>query len=122
MGVYTQDAAGALADVTAAGGTGTWTRRTETVAESTGLSTETLVSIAGSVLELMSGQSDLFDTAKLTRDQGRLLMFTPSTAGSEIQVGDEIVWPSGGSTWIARAVKHLRPDGITILSYAVVSA
>lgn len=101
----------------------TFTRRTRTIAESTGLSSETETTIEGSCMELMSGQNDLYESAKLTREQGRLLMFTPTAYGDTIEVGDEVEWPEdSGDVFSAKAVKHLRPDGVVILSYAVVAA
>ena len=118
MSLYAQDAAGALADVSTAGTAVTFTRRTQTISETTGLSSESVSTIAGYAIEKSSGESDVYEALSLVRAANPLLLVTPTTFGSEIQVGDEVTW--AGATHTVKSVRHIRPDGTPILSFCVV--
>lgn len=104
----------------------TFTRRTLTIDSVTGLSSETVTTIAGSAFEKSSGENDLLETAKLTRVNGRVLGFTPTDYDIDAVIlpGDTVEWPEGsGQEFTVRASRHVRPDGYgPVLSFAAVSA
>jgi hypothetical protein len=99
----------------------TVTRRTITQDPVTRVASEVVTTITGAAFEKSSGEADAYAALSLVRSQAPLLLFTPTTYGDEVQVGDTLVWPEGGTTYTVRSARHLRPDGFVILSYLVVS-
>jgi hypothetical protein len=99
----------------------TVTRRTQMHDEATGLTSEVVTTITGSAIEKSSGEADVYAALSLMRAEAPLLLFTPTTYGDEVQIGDTLQWPESGTTYTVRSARHLRPDGVVILSYLVVS-
>lgn len=99
----------------------TFTRTTMTVDETTGIPTPTVSTITGSAIEKSTGEDDAYQLIGLTRGEAPLLFFTPSTYGAQVAAGDVVQWPENGDTFVTRKVRHLRPDGVIIASYVVIS-
>lgn len=91
---------------------GTYNPETDT---ETGGSSTTIV---GSAFAKMSGAEEIFGAGTIITESQRLLLFTPTTYGQYPVQGDTVVWE--GLTWNVRKVKTLAPDGVAILSYALV--
>lgn len=99
----------------------TFTRKTMSVDETTGIVTPTLTTITGSAIEKTTGEADAYQALGLTRAEAPLLFFTPTTYGDRVMPGDTVQWPENGTTYTVRSARHLRPDGVIIASYVVVA-
>lgn len=95
----------------------------DTVVEdiTTGLVTRVVTTITGSAIELSRGEGGAYDALGLVVGDDPLLLFTPDTYGATIQVGDRVGWPTAATQYTVRHVRHLRPDGVTIYTYAIIS-
>lgn len=99
----------------------TFTRTTMTVDETTGITTPTTSTITGSAIEKTTGEADAYQSLGLTRAEAPQLFFTPTTYGDQVAAGDVVQWPENGDTFTVRSARHLRPDGVVIASYVVIS-
>lgn len=70
-----------------------------------------------------TGDPDQYRELGLIQGQALTLLFTPTTYGDRIDVGDECEFPEGsGARYTARACEHLDPDGFgPIVTTVVVS-
>lgn len=120
MTAYAAEAAGALADIKAAGAAVTFSRRVPgTYDESTGLtSSSTLTSVAGYAMRVR-GNPKTLDRLSLKESEAPTLLFAPSTSGSVPLPNDSVSW--GGVTYIARDVDEVSPDGTAIIAKVVVA-
>jgi hypothetical protein len=102
----------------------TFTRRTVTMDESTGQTTETTSTITGGAIQVR-GRPDTYRALSLIESSAPTLLFTPTTynlhAGSDefVMPGDEVTW--AGETYTARDVSPVAPDGFVIAARIVVT-
>ena len=117
---YTADAAGALADVTAAGSAVTFTKITPGVYNAaTDTWTDAVdLTVTGYAIEV--GKNPLiYQALNLILSDAPTLLFTPTTYGAAPALGATVVW--GGISFTVRSIVNLAPDGTVILSRCVVS-
>lgn len=120
MSVYTQDHAGALADVKAAGAAVTFTLENPgTLDEATGLYTSASSTTVSGYAVRDRGNPKTYESLSLKQSEAPTLFFTPSTFGSLPLPGYTVVW--GSVTYTVRDVEPLAPDGTAIGAYVVVA-
>ena len=81
-------------------------------------STPTTTTITGSAIEVR-GDPETYKALSLIESEAPTLMFAPTTYGDEIEPGYTVSWSN--VTYTVKSVRHLRPDGVCILSYAVIA-
>lgn len=117
---YTDDATGALADLTDAGASVTFTQQTPGVYDAatdtfTGAAT---VTVAGSAVEI-PGDPDTYAALELVLLQARTLLFSASTYAALPALGASVTW--GSAVFTVRSVDSVAPDGNAIISTIVVA-
>lgn len=118
MGKYASEHGSALADVTEAGTSVTFTRGTGTYDEATGLVTPGSTSITGSAIQVQ-GDPDTYKALTLIESSAPTLFFTPGTYGDLPSEGDKVTW--AGAVHTVRDVAPLRPDGVAIAARVVIA-
>jgi hypothetical protein len=100
----------------------TFTRRSQSF-DTDGNSTESVTTIEGEAIQI-SGKPATYARLGLSASQAPTLLFTPENyelrawSNEFVLPGDEIEW--AGSTFIARDVETLAPDGYVVLGWIVV--
>lgn len=118
---YTDDATGALADLTDAGASVTFTQQTPGVYDAatdtfTGAATTT---VTGSAIEV-PGNPDVYAALELIKLETRTLLFAASIYGNgRPALGMFVTW--NGATFTVRSVDAVAPDGKPIISTIVVA-
>lgn len=118
---YTTDHAFALTELAANGAAVTFTRTTNGYDAATGLVTPTDTTITGQAIQVRLGGAALerFRALGLVVEDGRRLVFAPTTLGQQPSVGDRCTW--SGDVLTVRDVELVAPDGEAIIAYVTVA-
>ena len=116
---YEADHAGALADVTEAGAAVTFTNASPgTYDAATGVwVTPVETTVTGYAIRTR-GNPDDYRELSLVESKAPTLLFTPDTFGEVPDLGYTVVW--SGTTFTAKMVTPLEPDGNAILARIVI--
>lgn len=114
---YVAEHAGALADLTAAGGQITFEfTRTDYDSATDTSSNPVTVGIAGQAIEV-DGDKDTYRRLELTHETGVTFFFSPTTIGEVPLAGYSALWNGKRVTVLER--KAFAPDGIAIAATVV---
>ena len=120
MTQYAADAAGAYADLLAAGQAVTFTKQVPgTVDPATNrLSGASTVAVAGAAVRA-KGNLLQYQALELVVTEAATLLFAPQTVGQLPPLGASVAF--GGVTYVVRYIDPVAPDGTALLSRIVVS-
>jgi hypothetical protein len=118
---YTTDHAFALTELAANGAAVTFTRMAAGYNAATGLVTPTETTVSGQAIQVRLGGAALerFRALGLVVEDGRRLLFAPTTLGQQPAVGDRCTW--SGDVLTVRDVELVAPDGEAIIAYVTVA-
>jgi hypothetical protein len=120
MSIYTADAAEAYADILEEGAAVTFTKTDPgTQDATTGLYTgATTVTVEGAAMGTEANIREYERLSLVPRDS-RTLLFAPATHGEEPALDSTLTW--GGATYTLKSFLPFDPDGLSLISYAIVT-